>query len=103
MENYGLVFWGIAMVVDGSILMNLYGAYILHHCKYCGTNLKGGDYSYEESEKTAMLGNDEEVRLNSKIRYEFDCPECGETTVCFKTLRTDGEQIDRYARGIVGK
>ena len=102
-ENYGLLVLGIAMVLGGIIWMNLYGAYILHHCKYCGSNLKGGDYAYEEIERSAKYGNDNKVRLRSKIRFEFDCPECGETNVIFKTLQTDGEQIDRYARGIVGR
>lgn len=102
-ENYGLLVLGIAMLLGGVIWMNLYGVYILHHCKYCGANLKGGDYAYEEIERSAIFGNDDKVRLRSKIRFEFDCPECGETNVIFKTLQTDGEQIDNYARGIVGR
>ena len=94
---------GIAMFIGGAVWMNLYGAYILHHCKYCGSNLKGGGYEYEEIERSAMFGNSDKVRLVSKIRFEFDCPECGESTVFFKKLNTDGEQIDKYARSIVGR
>ena len=94
---------GIAMFIGGAVWMNLYGTYILHHCKYCGSNLKGGGYEYEEIEREAIFGNSDKVRLTSKIRFEFDCPECGESTVFFKKLSTNGEQIDKYARSIVGR
>lgn len=94
---------GIAMFIGGVVWMNLYGTYILHHCKYCGSNLKGGGYEYEEIERSAIFGNSDKVRLVSKIRFEFDCPECGESTVFFKKLNTNGEQIDKYARSIVGR
>lgn len=94
---------GIAMFIGGAVWMNLYGTYILHHCKYCGSNLKGGGYEYEEIERSAIFGNSDKVRLVSKIRFEFDCPECGESTVFFKKLNTNGEQIDKYARSIVGR
>ena len=102
-ENKALLMLGIAMLVGGCLWLNLYGTYILHHCKYCGCNLKGGDYGYEEIERTATFGNSDKVRLTSKIRFEFDCPECGETTVFYKNLRTDGEMVDNFARSIVGK
>ena len=102
-EKYGIVMLGVVMSVGGIVWMKLYGGYILHHCKYCGSNLKGGGYDYEEIEREAIFGNSDKVRLRSKIRFEFDCPECGESTVFFKKFNTDGEQIDKYARRIVGR
>lgn len=101
--KYGIVMLGVAMFVGGIVWMNLYGTYILHHCKYCGSNFKGGGYDYEEIEREAIFGNSDKVRLTSKIRFEFECPECGESTVFFKKLSTNGEQIDKYARSIVGR
>ena len=83
--------------------LDYYQHFVLHHCKYCGSNLKGGGYEYEEIEREAIFGNSDKVRLTSKIRFEFDCPECGESTVFFKKLSTNGEQIDKYARSIVGR
>lgn len=102
-ENYGLLTLGVAMLVGGSIWINLYGAYTLHHCKHCGCNLNGGGYEYEEIERRAFVDNSNKVNLSSKIRFEFECPECGESTVFFKTLKTDGEQIDKFARSVIGR
>jgi len=102
-ENGGVLVLGIAMFVGGAVWMNIFGTYVLHHCKHCGCNLKGGDYDYEEIERSAFFDNSDKVHLRSKIRFEFECPECGESTVFYKTLRTDGEQIDNYARSIVGR
>lgn len=101
--EYGIVMLGVVMLVGGCVWMNLYGTYILHHCKYCGSNFKGGGYEYEEIEREANFGNSDKVTLTSKIRFEFVCPECGESTVFFKKLNTNGEQIDKYARSIVGR
>lgn len=100
--EYKLCIFGGYLLVCGAAWATLFGGYIIRHCKHCGANLKGASYSYEEVERM-FRSTSNDTKLTSKIRFEFDCPECGETTVFFKKLKTDAESVDKYARKIAGR
>ena len=99
-----LCFIGAYMFIAGVICHTLYGDYTLLHCKYCGCNLKGGDYDYEEIEREYSYNSDrDEERLVSRIKFTFYCPECDGENIVYKKMKTDEEKVDRFARSVVGK
>ena len=94
-------FLGGYMFIGGAICLTLYNSYVLKHCNHCGASLKGGDYAYEEVERTCASNGQRET-VTSKIRFEFTCPECREDKVFYKKMRTDAEYVDNFARTVVG-
>ena len=96
-----VTFLGGYMFIGGAICLTLYNSYVLKHCNHCGASLKGGDYAYEEVERTCASNGQRET-VTSKIRFEFTCPDCGEDKVFYKKMRTDAEYVDNFARTVVG-
>ena len=73
--------------------------YAAKHCKYCGKNLRGSDYSYEEYERE-MLSHGS---TRSSVEFHFYCAECGEDNARYEKMSTNKKKIDKHARKIVGR
>ncbi|MBR2337594.1 MAG: hypothetical protein IKA61_06595 [Clostridia bacterium] len=100
----GMLVSGIQMLICGSICYSFYGDYVLKHCKFCGSNFKGGGFQYEEIERsTKYIKSKNDYVVTSKMKFEFYCPNCKETTVLFNKMKTDAKLIDKFARNIIGK
>lgn len=101
-NNTLLMVMGGFLFIGGSMMLANYG-YTDYHCKYCGENLKGSSFEYEEFEREYNVGNDNKVHAKSKVEFIFHCASCGEENVRYKKMPTDRKSIDKYARGIVGR
>lgn len=101
LNNTAVIFFGAFVFVGGIFVKTVY-SYAEFHCAHCGLNLKGCDWEYEEYEREYSVGNDEKVRSKSRVKFIFTCENCGHDNVRHKTMNTDGEQIDNYARTIAG-
>ena len=77
--------------------------YLEHHCKDCGANLRGSGYQYEEVERSYTVDSNNKGHLNSKVRFEVECAQCGAENIWYKKMSTDPENIDKYIRKIVGR
>lgn len=102
-EAVGLFFgaWatlGLYVTIVGNV-----ETYNLHHCKRCGASLKGCGYEYEEQERSYSVDSNNNLKRNSKIRFEVDCEACGHENIWYHTMSTNAEAVEKYIRGIVGR
>lgn len=101
--NYSIVTGvGVTAVLYVAIVVRVED-YLEYHCKHCGANLKGSGYQYEEVERSYRVDSNNKGHLNSKVRFEVECAQCGADNIWYRTMGTNPEAIDNYIRRIVGR
>lgn len=91
----------VALLLGMSFLIAVFSNYVTKHCPFCGSSYSGGEYEYEEEERSYNTTNDGKVNVNSNIRFEITCPTCNETHTYRRKMKTDAASVQKYADNII--